>query len=250
MFQQNSDKMLIIDMNLAIMKEYLKKTDSFFTSIQDKAWNDYKNERYPNSIEEMNERSLDTLGVINIEIKHQRIMHRDLERIPQLHYSSFVITWLAFVENELYELCLFHWENYCKNQKKPTLNHYNSIKKYMNEKMNIVIDGKNRTEQKDKKIEIDKEKCCELESIKKLRNQIAHKGPVFDRKYAEYQKQEYLSDMVEHIQKHNLLTNNGKYTYIKISFDYCMYLIKFTEEFFEEIYDNYNKLDLRGTKRK
>lgn len=51
-------------------------------------------------------------------------MYRDMERLPQLFYSSFVITLCAFIENELYELCMYYWRNYTKEKNLPNLNSY------------------------------------------------------------------------------------------------------------------------------
>ncbi|EJR26664.1 MULTISPECIES: hypothetical protein [Bacillus cereus group] len=235
MLQQHSDRMLMIGVNLEIMREHIKKTNSYLTSLQDKVWHEYKNARYAGSLNEMVERSLSTLEHINIDIKYQRIMYRDIERLPQLFYSSFVITLCAFIENELYELCMYYWENYTKEKNPPNLNSYYKTKKYITKTM---------------KLKIDKKQCDELETgIKKLRNQIAHKGPAFDRKLAEYQKEKSLSEMLKHIQNHNLVTTNGTYTYIKISFEYCIYLIEFTTDFFKKLFNNFNQLHLIKTNR-
>ncbi|MFE4764674.1 hypothetical protein [Bacillus mycoides] len=58
MFQQNSDRMFIIDANLAIMREHLKKTNAYLTTLQDKILNDYHNERYSSSTNEIFEQSV------------------------------------------------------------------------------------------------------------------------------------------------------------------------------------------------
>lgn len=233
MLQQHSDRMLMIGVNLEIMREHLKKTNAYLTSLQNEILNKQQNERYSSSTNEISERSVGTLEHINMDIKHSRIMYRDMERLPQFFYSSFIITLCAFIENELYELCMYYRENYSDKSDSQDLNSYYKTKDYINNKI---------------KIKFDKKTLEELElCIRQLSHQIANKGPAFDRKFVEYQKNKKLSEMMEHIQKHSLLTTNGTYRYIKISFEYCIYLIEFTAGFFKKLYNDFNRLELVKT---
>ncbi|WP_180985055.1 hypothetical protein [Bacillus thuringiensis] len=207
----------MIEENVGIMREYIKKTNAYLTSVQEEVWNMYRNERYSKSLTEMMERSLSTVDTITMDIKYSRIMYRDIEQLPQLFYSSFVLTLYAFIENELYELCMYYCGNYTKEEDPPSSKSYYKIKNYITETMKIKIDKKNYDELKTCIRQLRYQiayKFEELKGIRQLRHQIAHKGPAFDRKFPEYQKDKRLREMIKHIQKHNLLATGSTYTYI------------------------------------
>ncbi|MFJ8219803.1 hypothetical protein [Bacillus cereus] len=252
MSPQHSNRILMIEQNLGILREYIKKTNAYLTSVQEEVWNMYRNERYSKSLTEMMERSFGTVETITIDIKYSRIMYRDIEQLPQLFYSSFVLTLYAFIENKLYELCVYYWENYTKEEKPPSSKSYYEIKNYITEAMKIKIDKKNCDKLKTGIQQLRYQiayKFNELKGIRQLRHQIAHKGPAFDRKFTEYQKNKILKEMIKHIQKHNLLATGSTYTYIKISFEYCIYLIEFATDFLEKLYQAFNQLHLVKTNR-
>ncbi|WP_142333641.1 hypothetical protein [Bacillus wiedmannii] len=184
----------------------MKTTNDFLHSLERKTWNDYMGEI--NDTNKTTDEFSKELGEIYVYLKNLSFINNVTERFPQLYYLNFIISWYNFFENELLELCKLYSK---KIEKYPSkLRHYTQIKNFIINEIGINID---------------ENKWFELEKgIKKLKDIIAHAGPTFDRKYKYYQnfieknskKEKFYiyQELIKHINKHQLLSNNGTYTYI------------------------------------
>lgn len=220
MEEKLANRLILIEYNLKIMKDYLQRFKQYLDSIRDETLQKFYEQRKPN----------DHFVNVSLEIEYMGIFDVNMLRLPQLHYSSFLVTWYSFIESELKELCEFCKEEYKLSKTTTSLKGLYHFKKYINNEVGISVD---------------QDKWEELDCIRRLRNKIAHLGPEFDRKLAEYQEK----NLKKYIDTHELL-REGKYKSIHIHYNFCIYLLEFASKFFNGIYNDISLFNSQGENEK
>ena len=168
---------------------------------------------------------------------------------PRLLFSSFVVSWYSFVENQLI--------SFCKSQElKISISIQDN--EYYGEGIRRAYNFLNRAVG----YQIDNEHWKELIRIGKTRNKIVHNGgrlpysnfnvpnngvPVTIDDYLSIPIKEevilYLQieeDLYKYLQTHQLLEFSGLFQ-ITPTYEYCEHLVKFGLEFFGKLYKDFSK---------
>ena len=201
---------MMIEYNLKIMDEYLEKFKEYLDSIKEETYESYLKHK----------ESSGPFGNVTLDIQFISIFDKNLLRFPQLHYSSFLVTWYSFLESELKGLCEFCNEEYKLGKSTKDLSGKYSIKNYIEKNIGNLID---------------KEKWMEIDNLAVLRNKVAHLGLDFDKRLDEYKS------IKTYIDTHKLI-KEGKYSAIYITFEFCKYLLDFANKLFFGIYYQINSL--------
>jgi len=157
------------------------------------------------------------------------------EDFPRQLYSSFVVSWYSLVEHELIRLC-----ESLKLKITLTIRDRTDLGKGIRRARRFLEEVAN--------YEIDNKHWQELVIIGNIRNKIVHEGQIlnYSRKGAEDNTVEVKingevffvyaeSNLCSYLEKHKLLKIHGLIL-INPSFEYCKYLVKLGQEFFEKIY--------------
>lgn len=213
MNEKVKNRLQLINYKIKVMKDYLEHFNEYFNTLQKKAREDY--------IQQYNH--YDELGNLSLQLEYMEIFNKNDLFFPQLHYSSFLVSWYSFVESELKNFCIFCNKELKLEKSTNGLKGYYSMKQYINDVIGVPTD---------------KEKWDEIKCLLFIRNKIAHLGPDFDKKLNEYSDE----DIRSYIDTHELI-KEGKYTALYITYEFCIHLLDFASNLFWGIYNSINKFE-------
>lgn len=197
-------RLMLVEYNVKLMEDYLKKFKSYLNDLQAETFEDYLQSRNPD----------DVMGNLALDIRHSSKIHNNIVSFPQFHYSSFLVTCYSYLEVELNEFCLICEEEFHLDKKVEDLKKHRGITRSEKYLKNTV------------KIELNQDKWDELKLIAKLRNNIVHLGIDFDKKLLKYENE----DLKPYIEKHNLF-KEIKYKYLMIDYEFCIHVLNFISPF-------------------
>jgi hypothetical protein len=179
----------------------------------------------------------DNERTISLELEIEKFISGS-DNITQLFLSSFVVSWVSFIEQSFIRFCE---ENELKIE----------IGILDNEKLDSGIRRARKFLKIAKGYEIDKSHWDKLMVITKIRNHIVHEGRRFnvstikpEYPYAKYNFRdiEYYCDMeqelFDYLSEYNIIYYDGVFVRLKLTFIYCYSLVAFAREIFTKIYSD------------